>query len=170
MKKSLKVLFAVIACIVLMCPLFAGCASGDAEYVEGSFNYEIDSSYMSNVYVSGSFEADFNGEGKYSAEYYIDLYYKQKLVATESCKSTKTVTGSGTEKVSFYASFAKTWTVNGTNSSQDYSAKIRNVKITKEKSYDNSHDYAIGFGVTAGVLTVIITAIFAATKLRENEK
>ncbi|MDE5728848.1 MAG: hypothetical protein K2I20_01570 [Clostridia bacterium] len=170
MKKSLKVLFAVIACIVLMCPLFAGCASDDAEYVEGSFNYEIDASYSSSVYVSGSFEADFNGEGKYSAEYDIDLYYKQKLVATESCKSTKTVTGSGTGKVSFYESVTKTWTVNGTNSSQDYSAKIRNVKITRQKSYDNSHDYALGFGVTAAVLACGITAFFVATKLRENKK
>ena len=52
----------------------------------------------------------------------------------------------------------------------NYVAKISNVQITR-KMYDvNSQDYAIGFGVTAAVLTCAITAYFVLTKLSEKKE
>ena len=99
MKKSFKVLCATLIFAVLSCPLFAGCADSDAKYVDGSLNYEIDTYTSNSVYVSGSFEADFYSDGEYTVEYNMELYYKQQLVATKSCKGAKTVADSGTETV-----------------------------------------------------------------------
>lgn len=166
MKKSFKVFCAVLIFAVLSCPLFAGCADSDAKYVDGSLNYEIDV-YTYTVYVRGSFEADFYSDGEYTVEYNMELYYKQQLVATKSCKNTKTVADSGTKSVSVYESIDVTWT--GGNLSRDYDVKISNVRITKEKTYDNSQGYAIGFGVTAAILTCGITAFFVLTKRSGNK-
>ena len=163
MKKSLKVLFAVIVCIVLMCPLFAGCAAGDAEYVEGSFDYEITLVY--GVKIEGSFDVNFKEEGSYTVKYTLSLYNKSTKQLAESRYEEKNITVMGRETKNIYIYDY----LPNLPTTVNYTVEISNITITKQRSYDNSQDYAIGFGVTAAVLTCGITAFFIITKFREKK-
>jgi len=84
MKKSLKVLFAVIACIVLMCPLFTGCGSCYGEYVKDSLDYSVSVGYV-YTRVHGSFQINFKEKGFYTVSYDVNLCYgeNKQIVASE---------------------------------------------------------------------------------------
>lgn len=168
MKKSLKVFCAVIACIVLMCPLFAGCVT-DGYLVHDSFECNnIQSGYVS-VSVGGTFQIYFKQSGIFSVSYDLNLYYgsQKKLVATKNLAEEVKGNEKESKKLSFYSSFPVTWDIYGY--SNTYEVRISNVKISAKNKYDTSQDYAIGFGVTAAVLTCGITAFFIITKLREKK-
>ena len=43
--KKLKLFLALLICVLCICPAFAGCSTNNAEYLENSFTYEIESFY-----------------------------------------------------------------------------------------------------------------------------
>ena len=167
MKKAFKVLLAILACAVLMCPLFAGCANPDAEYIESSASCRVEYEYEGAYYptVMYSFLIDVKGVGDYEVHFNLNIYSSVdgKLINTD------------THRESFRAKEMKQYEIKGgvhyfDVKAGDYFARIANVQITR-KMYDvNSQGYAIGFGVTAAVLTCAITAYFVITKLSEKKE
>jgi len=70
---------------------------------------------------------------------------------------------------SFNKSFTITWQLDDDVSYSDYEVRISQINIAANNQYDKFNGYAIGFGVTAAVLTCGITAFFIITKLREKK-
>ncbi len=170
MKKSLKVLFAVIACIVLMCPLFTGCGSCYGEYVKDSLDYSVSVGYI-YTRVHGSFQINFKEKGFYTVSYDVNLCYgeNKQIVASEHYAESVNVKDVTPKTFYFNKSFTITWQLDDDVSYSDYEVRISQTNIAANNQYDKFNGYAIGFSVTAAVLTCGITAFFIITKLREKK-
>ncbi len=164
--KRIKLFFAVVACALIMCPLFAGCISGGARYCEGSFDFSYKvRSYESRpekyLDIDWLFCVDVKDAGEYKVTYDISIYgndfSKENFIKTVSDlyeiqgdgREISTVTGSAFLEMENFSE-PRLW--------------IKNVKITKVKNSDELKGYAIGFGVAGGVLLCGVTAYFIVEK------
>lgn len=138
---------------------FGGCKEQTGYYVENSLTYKFDNSYYSFYAVSGQFKVYIPEKGSYKVEYTLTTYGSDGT-QSRSVTSNLTTTNGGKQTISFDLTFDK---MNYKNNS---TAQLSGVTITKnENEGDNNYSsYAIGFGVTAGVLLIGAVVVFVLDK------
>ncbi|MDE6597202.1 MAG: hypothetical protein K2K60_01010 [Clostridia bacterium] len=156
--KKLKLFLASLICVLCICPAFAGCSTNNAEYVEDSFTYKLESYSYGTQWFDSSFELKIEEVGKYKVEYTLygdysnETSYRWKLELSDEFKSEKT----DSHKVSYYG-YANT-------NSPTLKITIKDIKITKLKDDSFYTDIALGLGISAAVLTVAVVTLFVLEK------
>lgn len=159
MKKFKRFLFILLSALCVFAAFsFGGCKKQEGFYIDGSFRYdEIDNSYYSTVWVEGSFKVYLPEAGNYTVNYTVTVRGTGES-QTKSSYNTYTVAKGEEKTVTFSMSFNK-------KESETYNnARISNVTVTRNEVESNYSSYAIGFGVTAGVLLVGAVVIFVLDK------
>lgn len=161
--KKIKFFATVIACVVCLCVALTGC-SGLGSYVYGSFNYKtaLDGSYYDINY---NFSVDVAQEGDIEVDYVI-LIKDTDGKETYRYTATKTFTdckANTTKKISARLTLDKEYFA------EDYSVAIKDVKVYNSED-DSTLGYAIGFGVTGGLMLCAAIAAFAVCKIKDKKE
>lgn len=161
--KKLK-FFCLSALMCLLCICFAACGkSAEGKYVDGSLEYDA-KNYSFFVSVDYSFQVELPTASIYDLSYKLTVTDNRgKIVFNAMQKST--VRGLGKQTHSGYESIDFEEQV---SDSATFTVKVSDITLTKQKNEDEYASYAIGFGVTGGVLLIGATAYFIVTKAKEK--
>ena len=162
--KKLKVLFVAIICAVCLCFALAGCSDGS--YVKESFICEISEVDSSKDEIETSFAVKIKDDKDYKADYVITVKSKngkitRKYGYTSNLK--EPVDGKVTVTRSFYV-YPITYGDEG------YIVELASLRVYPDNGEDKSVGYAIGFGVTGGVILCGVAVYFIVDKLVLSKK
>ncbi len=162
--KKFKVLIITIICALCLCFAFAGCSNGS--YVKESFECRISDYTSSEDYVVCSFAVKIKDDKDYKADYVITVKSKngkitRKYGYTSNLK--EPVDGKVTVTRSFYV-YPITYGDEG------YIVELASVRVYPDNGEDKSVGYAIGFGVTGGVILCGVAVYFIVDKLVLSKK
>lgn len=162
--KKIKILIVAIVCALCLCFSFAGCSEGT--YVMGSFDCKISKYSAYEDKVQYSFDVNFNSDETYKADYIITVKSKDGKIIRKYGNTVSLgkptdgqVTVSDTMRIS-----------RSTYGDGGYVVELTSLKVYPSNYEDKSIGYAIGFGVTGGLILCGITAYFIVDKLVLSKK
>lgn len=162
--KKFKVLIITIICALCLCFAFAGCSSGS--FVKDSFECLISDYTSSEDHVMCSFAVKIKDDKDYKVDYVITVKSKngkitRKYGYTSNLK--EPVDGTVTVTRSFYV-YPIIYGDEG------YIVELASVRVYPDNGEDKSVGYAIGFGVTGGVILCGVAVYFIVDKLVLSKK
>lgn len=162
--KKLKVLFVAIICAVSLCFALAGCSDGS--YVKKSFICEISEIDSSKDEIEISFAIKINNDKDYCADYVVTVKSKDGKKSSKH-GYTKKLGEPLNGKV-----IVTDWLyINRSDYGEDgYIVELTSLRVYLNNGEDKSVGYAIGFGVTGGVILCGVTAFFIVDKLVFSKK
>ncbi len=175
MRTIKKSLFSVI-CLLCLFTAFAlcGCSNKAGYYVKDSLNYKLSSNMLHSCIFDGEFKVYFYKPGEYNVKFQIKAE-SDYGTHTEDYDLKYNVVKKGNQTIAITFFFES-------NPRAEHKVHIENFKITllndNEENNDNKNEeseyknYAIGFGVTAGVILLGLITIFIldATGIIKKEK
>ena len=162
--KKFKVLIITIICALCLCFAFAGCSSGS--FVKDSFECVISDYSSSEDKVVCSFEVKIKDNKDYDADYVITKKSKDGKITEKfgyNISLSKPVDGKVTVTRSFYV-YPIIYGDEG------YIVELASVRVYPDNGEDKSVGYAIGFGVTGGVILCGVAVYFIVDKLVLSKK
>ncbi|MDE6690857.1 MAG: hypothetical protein K2K04_02700 [Clostridia bacterium] len=164
--KRIKIFFAIILSAFCLLIPFAGCSSTSSYKVD--FNYTV--SYRNSVWESSEYYINYKlkitlphapDKSSYEIAYTLNIYEDGLVIKRKRITEEFSILGNKTVELSLSNDIGK-------NIEKDkIKAKITNITINEIKENNKKHDYtpyAIGFGVTGGVLLIGAIVVFVLDK------
>lgn len=166
--KKIKLFFAIILSALCLLIPFAGCSATSNYKVDFDYTIEYSTSSWSDdigCSLKGKMEITLPhapAHSYYEISYTLNVYENGLIITKARMTENFSIWGEGgTAKIEFSKNIGKNI------EKEKIKAKITNIEITEIKKSNKKHDYtpyAIGFGVTAGVILIGVIVVFILDK------